>query len=331
MQTGVPQGSILGPLLFIIYMNDICESSALFDFILYADDTTLSAPLGEFRFSSTGENPSHPTINLELNKIFKWLTANKLSLNVDKTKFMIFHFPQHKLDKSRIPLIEINGVTIQQVHDFNFLGITITDTLSWHAHIEKIATKISRTIGILNRLKHTVNSDTLRVIYNSLILSHLNFGLLSWGSSTNRIFKLQKKAVRSIAKAKYNSHTEPLFQLLNLLKISDLYQLKLLKFYFKLRNGTLPCYFNNLFPYNADINTYTTRQSNQLYVPIAKHTMVKQSIRYCLPPTINSTPEPILSKINTHSYHGFSLYIKKHMLQQYTFLCTNNNCYVCKS
>ena len=103
---------------------------------------------------------------------------------------MIFHFPQHKLDKSKLPQLEINGITIQQVHDFNFLGITITDTLSWNAHIEEIAIKISRTIGIMNRLKHKVTSDTLRVLYNSLILSHLNFGILSWGLCTNRIFKL---------------------------------------------------------------------------------------------------------------------------------------------
>ena len=134
------------------------------------------------------------------------------------------------------------------MHDFNFLGLTISDTLSWNAHVDKIASKISKTLGIMNRLKHIVTPDILRLIYNALILSHLNFSLLSWGTNTRRLFKLQKKAVRIIAKGKYNSHTDPIFKSLNLLKIEDLYKLKMLKFYYKYCNGTLPVYFNGLLP-----------------------------------------------------------------------------------
>ena len=331
MQTGVPQGSILGPLLFILYMNDICESSNLFDFVLYADDTTLSAPLGTFIYNPQHRNQIPVNINSELNKIYQWLSTNKLSLNIEKTKFMVFHFNQKRIDKSKIPHLEINGIPIKQVHDFNFLGLTISDTLSWHAHIEKISIKISRTLGIMNRLKHIVNSDILRLLYNSLILSHINFSLLSWGSNTSRIFKLQKKAVRIITKSKYNSHTEPLFQSLNLLKISDLYQLKLLKFYYNYCNNKLPSYFKDLFIRNADVHSHITRQTDQLHTPAAKHVTEEQGIRYALPPIVNKTQSCILEKIESHSYQGFSLYIKRHVISTYNFVCNNRECYVCNS
>ena len=114
---------------------------------------------------------------------------------------MIFHFPQRKIKKSQIPHLEINGISIQQVHDFDFLGLTISDTLSWNAHVDKISSKVSKTIGIMNRLKHVVTPDILRLIYNALILSHLNFSVLSRGTCTRRLFKLQKKAVRTISKS----------------------------------------------------------------------------------------------------------------------------------
>ena len=102
IETGVPQGSILGPLLFIIYMNDIHTVSDNFHFVLYADDTTLSSPMGSFARGCNGNIELISTsINSGLNKIADWLAVNKLSFNVKKTKFMIFHYRQRVITEKR--------------------------------------------------------------------------------------------------------------------------------------------------------------------------------------------------------------------------------------
>ena len=187
--TCVPQGSILAPLLFIIYMNDIQYASAVFDSILYADDTNLISPMSVFSTHSADIGLTSQNINQELNKISDWMAVNKLSLNINKTKFMIFHYPQRKLSPENIPHLKINGITIQQTKEFNFLGLTISETLQWKDHINKISNKISKTIGMMYRMKNFVNQSILKLIYNALILPHLNFSLLCWGFSINRLIK----------------------------------------------------------------------------------------------------------------------------------------------
>ena len=134
--TGVPQGSILGPLLFVIYINDIANASTLFNTIIYADDTTLTGNLSSFKSanSSIAQN-----INNELKKVTTWLQVNKLSLNVQKTKLMIFHTPQREVD---IPPIQISGVELNPVDDFNFLGIIINKHMNWNSHANTIANNL---------------------------------------------------------------------------------------------------------------------------------------------------------------------------------------------
>ena len=174
IKTGVPQGSILGPLLFLIYINDLPEISRHIKMVMYADDTTLYCNLGDL---------SEDIINTALTKVSEWLAANKLSLNVKKTKCMVFHTPQRKVT---YPEIKINNILIERVSEFNFLGITFNSNLKWHTHINYITKKITGIVGLLWRLKDLYPMTVLRMLHNSLILPHLSYGILTWGAKISR-------------------------------------------------------------------------------------------------------------------------------------------------
>ena len=180
---GIPQGSVLGPLLLNILINDITEASTKFYFIMYADDTTLASTLENFG-TVNDVTSLERELNQEITKVYSWLLSNKLMLNAAKSKFMIFFkipkvVPRLSLTIARNP--------IEQVNEFNFLGITLDQNITWKPHITKMAIKIARVIGVLNKLKHIFPQHILLTIYNSLIQPHLIYGLYLWGLNCKRL------------------------------------------------------------------------------------------------------------------------------------------------
>ena len=285
---GVPQGSILGPLLFIIYINDMARSSDIFKFLSFADDTTLITKL---RINNS--------LNDELNNFHNWLKSNKLSLNVNKTKAIAFHMHQKVI---QLPLLQIAGSVIEFIDNFNF-------------HFDKLSAKICKTIGVLNSLKHVLPTNIKRTIYNSLIVCHLNYGILLWGSQLkidDKLHKLQKKAV-------------------HLLKPCDIYKCQLLKFIYKLVHKQLPHYLNQLpFSLNNTQHNYVTRTNKNITIQRVNHEFAKRNIRYKIQTSYNSTPANIIEKNSTHSFEGFTKYIKNQLLETYNNPCNIVNCYSCR-
>ena len=214
---GIPRGSVLGPLLFNILINDIPKATSKFKVIMYADDTTLVSHLENFG-PLNDINTLEQELNREISKVNTWLLSNKLLLNVAKSKFMIFFKHPRTIPKLSISII---GNPVEQVTNFNFLGITLDQNITWNDHISKISIKVARVIGIMNKLKHIFPHQILRTLYNSLIHPHLIYGLYIWGFSPKRLTILQKKVVGILARRPYISHTTSIFKDLKILKGTD--------------------------------------------------------------------------------------------------------------
>ena len=153
---------------------------------------------------------------------------------------MLFHRKQKHVNDVKV---KIDNTVIKHVQTFNFLGIMLNETLSWKSHIAMVSNTISKVIGILYRLKHAFPEYVLFTLYNSLIVSYINYGLLLWGVDCHKLQSLQKKALRLMPNSSYIAHTAPLLIRHGLLHVQDMFKLKLLKFYHKLSYDLIPPYF----------------------------------------------------------------------------------------
>ena len=212
---------------------------------------------------------------------------------VSYVKFIIFHHKQRNIE-NLIPQLNLNEQIIERVTDFDFLGLTIDQHLTWNGHVQKISNKISRSLGIMCELKWFLPQNILK---NSLILPHLQYCILSWGFKSDRIFQLQKRAIRIITCSKYNAHTEPLLKTLNLLKIEDIMKTKALKLYYRYKQNELPKYFESMFTESNDNHSHDTRHKSLLYQLPTKTSTGRLCIRHYIPEQLSKTPECILKCI----------------------------------
>ena len=275
---GDPQGSVHGPLLFLIYINDLPLSSSKLAFYLFADDTDIYC-------ESESLDQLQSVVNKELKRVKMWLDVNKLSLNIEKTNFIIFKSPQHSFTES--VSIKIGKFPIKRTCYVKFLGVLLDENLSWKYHLTELSKKLARTCGMFFKVRHFLPINILVCLYNSLFSPFLQYGILVWGltyeTHINPVFLLQKRVIRAIAFEHFTSPTTPLFSDLKILKLRDLFQLKLLTFVYNCVNKISPSCFHSFFDLVESVHQQGTRQVSKNYIFLTQKNTLQfglRSVRY---------------------------------------------------
>ena len=284
----------------MLYINDLPLSSSKLAFYLFADDTNIY-------YEAESLDQLETVVNKELKKVKMWLDVNKLSLNIDKTNFIIFKSLQHPSLQS--VNIKFGKLPIKQTCCVKFLGVLLDENLSWKYHLTELSKKLARTCGMFFKIRHFLPIHVLVCLYNSLFSPFLQYGILVWGltyeTHINPVFLLQKRAVRAISFEHYTASSTPIFSDLKILKLQDLFHLKLLSFVYECVNKISPSCFHSFFELVGSVHQYGTRQVIKSNIFLTQKNTLQyglRSVRYCGAKCWNNIPVDIKQSPSVSSF-----------------------------
>ena len=291
IRCGVPQGSILGPLLFIIYINDLVKCIKTCKVQLYADDTVLYC-------SNTSIKSIELALNSDLVNLYNWMCQNKLSVNCNKTVCMLLG-SKHMLSKEHTLNLILNNLPIEQVNQYKYLGLLVDERISWNLQIEKMLKRIGQIISFLARLKRCLNESVLKLIYNSMILPYFDYADVIYNSATkdltDRLQKLQNRAGRIILNLKLEDRVSivQIHDTLNWQPLDIRRKYHSLALMFKIMNNLAPEYLQNEIQFVS--HSYPSRFGLQIKLPKPRTECLKRSFNYRIAKAYNSLPPDIKS------------------------------------
>ena len=282
----------------------------------FADDTCIT-------FSAKKIKSLETVLNYDLKIVSDWLNANRLSLNVKKSKLIIFKSKRKVISPESFS-IKLNGFKLEPTENVKYLGLHLDQNLSFDYHINQLSKKLSRSNGILSKLRHYTSKETLISVYYSLFYSHLLYGCPVWSLTTlynrNYISILQKKCIRIINFLPINSHTNKLFFDNKLLKFEDIIKVEVMKLVCDFKNNNLPDDLIHLFTLNSEINKYQTRNvcNEGLHIPkIITKNFGLNSLKYSAPTLWNSILKKDILLNSFKNHHSLGKYLKKHFISLY--------------